>query len=84
MYKRQVLNHIPGVRDSAVIGKDRVHAVLLLDPGVDADQIVREANQRLEEHQKIRAVSVWAGEDFPRTEGTRKLRRAEILSLIHI
>lgn len=78
----KVLNHIPGVRDSAVIGKDRVHAVLLLDPGVDADQIVREANQRLEEHQKIRAVSVWAGEDFPRTEGTRKLRRAEIANVI--
>jgi long-chain acyl-CoA synthetase len=78
----KVLNQIPGVRDSAVIGKDRVHAVLLLDPGTDADQIVREANQRLEEHQKIRAVSVWAGEDFPRTEGTRKLRRAEIANVI--
>jgi long-chain acyl-CoA synthetase len=78
----KVLNQIPGVRDSAVIGKDRVHAVLLLDPDSDADQIVREANQRLEEHQKIREVSVWAGEDFPRTEGTRKLRRAEIANVI--
>jgi long-chain acyl-CoA synthetase len=78
----RLLNQIPGVRDSAVIGRDRVHAVLLLAPGLDADQIVREANQRLEDHQKIRAVSVWTGEGLPRTEGTRKLRRAEIANVI--
>ncbi len=43
---------------------------------------MRQANQRLEDHQKIRAVSVWSGEELPRTEGTRKLRRAEIADLI--
>jgi long-chain acyl-CoA synthetase len=74
----KTLNQIPGVRDSAVIGKDRVHAVLVLEPGATADEIVREANQRLEDHQKIRSFSIWTGPELPRTQSTRKLRRAEI------
>ena len=76
------LNQIPGVRESAVIGKDRVHAVLVLNPGVNADDIVREANQRLEDHQRIRSVSVWTGDALPRTQATGKLRRAEIADAI--
>ncbi len=78
----KTLNQIAGVRDSAVIGKDRVHAVLLLDAGANADEVVREANQRLEDHQKIRSVSVWTGDDLPRTATTRKLRRAEIAEAV--
>jgi long-chain acyl-CoA synthetase len=78
----KVLNQIPGVRDSAVIGKDRVHAVLLLDPAADAGEIVRQANSRLEDHQKIRDISVWPGEGLPRTATTQKLRRAEIAGVI--
>ncbi len=78
----KVLNQMEGVRESAVIGKDRVHAVLALEPGADADRIVREANQRLEEHQKIRSVSVWTGGELPRTHTTRKLRRAEIADAV--
>lgn len=78
-----VLNRIPGVRDSAVIGTERVHAVLVLDPGADPDQIVRHANDLLEEHQKIRAVSVWTQGELPRTATTRKLRRAQIANLVH-
>lgn len=73
-----VLNHIPGVRESAVIGKDHVHAVLVLEPGAKADDVVRQANALLEEHQRIRSVFVWAGEELPRTKTTRKLRRNEI------
>ena len=56
-----VLNRLPGVRESAVIGHDRVHAVLNLNPGANAEDIVRRANSMLEEHQKIRMVSVWPG-----------------------
>ena len=41
-----VLKQIAGVRDSAVIGKDRVHAVLVLEPGANPDEIVRQANQQ--------------------------------------
>jgi long-chain acyl-CoA synthetase len=78
----KVLNLIAGVRESAVIGKDRVHAVLALDPGIDADAVVREANRQLEDHQKIRSVSIWTGGELPRTQSTRKLRRAEVATAI--
>lgn len=77
-----VLNQLPGVRESAVIGQDRVHAVLLLNPGAKVDEIVRQANARLEDHQKIRSVSIWPGTELPRTTTTHKLRRAEIASAI--
>ena len=74
----KVINQVEGVRESAVLGKERVHAVLVLDPGATAEQVVREANRNLEDHQKIRQVSVWTGRELPRTLTTRKLRRAEI------
>ncbi|MBZ5601920.1 MAG: AMP-binding protein [Acidobacteriia bacterium] len=77
-----VLDHLPGVRESAVIGKERVHAVLVLEHGTDPEEIVRKANAMLEEHQKIRAVSLWAGTELPRTRTTRKLRRGEIAATI--
>jgi long-chain acyl-CoA synthetase len=74
-----VLRTIPGVRDCAVIGPDQVRAVLAAEAGADTDAIVRRANESLEDHQKIRAVSSWpAGEDLPRTPGTGKLKRAEV------
>jgi long-chain acyl-CoA synthetase len=81
----RVLNHLPGVRDSAVVGvpigsEERVHAVLVLDPGVgqDVDAIVRQANAHLDDHQKIRRALLWPEPELPRTEGTRKLKRAAI------
>jgi long-chain acyl-CoA synthetase len=73
-----VLNRQPGVRDSAVVGSDRVHAVLVLDQEADQNEIVRRANAELEDHQKIRGVSVWTSGELPRTEGTGKLKRGEI------
>jgi len=73
-----VLNREPGVRDSAVIGTDRVHAVLILDPGAGADAIVASVNKKLADYQRIRSVSVWPYAEFPRTEGTGKLKRSEI------
>jgi long-chain acyl-CoA synthetase len=72
------LNRIPGVRDAAVVGRDRVHAVLVLEAGVDKEEVVSRANALLEEHQKVRGASIWTGGDLPRTEGTGKLRRAAI------
>ena len=74
----RVLNAIHGVRDSAVIGADRVHAVLILDPGADQTAIVAAANALLADHQKIRTVSIWPYPEFPRTEGTAKLKRHQI------
>ena len=79
----KALNVIPGVRDSAVVGvpigsEERVHAVLVLDAGADADAVVREANAHLDDHQKIRRALVWPEPELPRTDGTRKLKRAAI------
>jgi long-chain acyl-CoA synthetase len=82
----RVLNQLPGVRDSAVVGvpsgagsaEERVHAALVLDPGVDPDAITRQANARLEPHQQIRRAAVWPEPELPRTEGTRKLKRAVV------
>jgi long-chain acyl-CoA synthetase len=82
----RVVNQFPGVRDSAAVGVttgqeaggERVHVVLVLDPGIDPDVVVREANSRLESHQKIRRALVWPQSQLPRTEGTSKLRRAAI------
>jgi long-chain acyl-CoA synthetase len=79
----RVLNELPGVRESAVVGvaqgaEERVHAVLVLEPGADKDAIIRSANSRLQDHQRIRGASDWTTGDLPRTEGTRKLKRAAI------
>jgi len=78
-----VLNQIPGVRDSAVVGanegsEERVNAVLVLAEGVDVGGVVREANAKLDDHQRIRRAHVWPDAELPRTEGTRKLKRAAI------
>jgi long-chain acyl-CoA synthetase len=81
----RVLNDLPGVRESAVVGApfpgstaERVQAVVVLEPGVEADDVVRAANAKLLDHQKIRAAAVWSTGDLPRTEGTRKLKRREL------
>jgi long-chain acyl-CoA synthetase len=79
----RALAEVAGVRDAAVVGhaqggEERVHAVLVLEAGTDPHAAVRDANARLADHQKIRGVSVWPGEDLPRTEGTRKLRRRDV------
>ena len=78
---------VPGVRDVAVVGarqgsEERVHAVLVLEPGAEADGIVREANARLLDHQRIRGLSTWPGAELPRTEGTRKLKRRDIAAWV--
>jgi long-chain acyl-CoA synthetase len=77
----RVLTRLPGVRDAAVVGarigtEERVHAVLVLETGTDIDAIVRAANRALGDHQKIRRALVWPEPELPRTEGTRKLKRA--------
>jgi long-chain acyl-CoA synthetase len=73
-----VLKQQPGVRDAAVIGTGRVQAVLILNNGADADEVVRRANARLADYQRIRGFSIWDQPEFPRTEGTGKLKRREI------
>jgi len=79
----QVLNAQPGVRESAVVGvvegaEERVHAVLVLHPNVDAAAVIRRANAQLQDHQRVRTSSIWPAAELPRTEGTRKLKRGAI------
>jgi long-chain acyl-CoA synthetase len=81
----RALNAQPGVRDSAVVGapgggagSERVHAVVVLEPGADLDVVVRAANTQLADHQRIRAAAVWPSGELPRTEGTSKLKRREL------
>jgi long-chain acyl-CoA synthetase len=81
----RVLNEVPGITESAVVGAplagstaERVQAVVVAAPGVILDDVVRHANARLQDHQKIRAAAAWPGTELPRTEGTRKLKRREL------
>jgi len=79
----RVLNRLPGVRDSAVVGianggEERVNAVLVLDAGINPDDVLRAANAQLGDAQRIRRVHVWPEPELPRTDGTRKLKRAVI------
>ncbi len=81
----RVLNELPGVTESAVVGAtlpgstaERVQAVIVAAPGTDLDDLVRQANAGLQDHQKLRAVALWPGPELPRTEGTRKLKRREL------
>ncbi len=81
----RVLNGLPGVTESAVVGgtlpgstAERVQAVIVAAPGIDLDDLVRLANAGLQDHQKLRAVALWPGAELPRTEGTRKLKRREL------
>jgi long-chain acyl-CoA synthetase len=73
-----VVKQQPGVHDAAVVGTDRVHAVLILDNRANAEEIVRRANARLADFQRVRSFSIWPHDEFPRTEGTGKLKRIEI------
>jgi long-chain acyl-CoA synthetase len=79
----KVLDSFPEVRESAVVGPDHVHAVLILkEPPIDVDAIIRRANERLEAHQRIRTFSIWPDEDFPRTASTLKIKRHKVLERI--
>lgn len=81
----RVIDGVEGVVESAVVAHreaggsaERVHAVLVLEPGTSPEAVVAAANQQLQDHQRVRGVSVWPEGPLPRTEGTRKLKRAAI------
>jgi long-chain acyl-CoA synthetase len=77
----QVLDSFDGVREGCVVDfNGRVHAVLLLDEAAKAraEAIITQANQRLDDAQRIRGFTIWPDEDFPRTT-TLKVRKGEVL-----
>ena len=84
-----------GVLEAAVVGRpagdgEQVHAVLLLEPSLlsadeaererVAEAAVRAANERLPAYQRVRSHSVWPQADFPRTAGTQKVLKRELLA----
>jgi long-chain acyl-CoA synthetase len=74
-----VLNAFPEVQESAVIGTDHVHAVLVLkDASTDPEALIRRANAKLESHQRIHDWSIWPDDQLPRTPSTLKIQRHEI------
>lgn len=80
----RVLNSLPQVKDSAVVaarrgGEELVHAALILrDATGNPAEIIAEANQKLESHQRVQSWSLWPDEDFPRTPSTMKVKRGEV------
>jgi len=78
-----VLNKIPGVKESCVIGLDRgggeeVHAVLLLDESAPKpDEIVGRANGSLDTMHQITGYTVWGEPEFPKTT-TLKIKKFQV------
>jgi len=80
-----------GVREAVVFLQQRVakgvqhedlHAILLLDdPNMDPQYLVKAANRILASHLRINSWTIWDGEDFPRTH-TQKAKRDEIIECI--
>jgi len=72
------------VREVTVVGFPvgpnlKIHAVLVMDDPSLADDVIRDANAQLGAHQQIRAYSMWAEEDFPRTH-TLKVKKREVIA----
>lgn len=83
----RVLNAQAGVRESAVVAekqgaRELVHAVLVVEPGANAETIVSGANGKLEGHQRVRGWSLWPEDKLPRTSGTGKLKRGEVAAWV--
>ena len=74
------LNRQPEIKTSCVIGVEGAHgsepmAVLILrDADADPSEVVKRANEALNQSQRIRRWSVWPEPDFPRTP-TSKVRK---------
>lgn len=76
----------PGVTDAVVIGREQdgdieLHAILLLQNDADAAAIVKAANKRLAQHQRVKGNTVWPDRDFPRTP-TLKAKRDEMVKRV--
>jgi long-chain acyl-CoA synthetase len=82
-----VLNKIPGVKESCVIGLDKgggeeVHAVLLLDnSGARPEEILGQANAKLDALQRITGWTIWPEAEFPKTT-TLKIRKFQVLEQV--
>jgi long-chain acyl-CoA synthetase len=75
-----VLNRLAGVKESCVIGLERgggeeVHAVLILDgSGTAPEEIISQANSRLDTLHQITGYTLWKEPEFPKTT-TLKIKK---------
>lgn len=81
-----VLNNHPRVTEAVVVGftsesAAQVHAVLILEDGARANEVVAWANRQLANHQRIRGHHVWEWGDFPKTH-TMKVKKNLVLEAI--
>jgi long-chain acyl-CoA synthetase len=83
-----VLNSLPPVRESCVVGieeegKTKVYASIIPEPSVrqPVEDILRQANERLNPHQRISAGGVWPGREFPKTP-LMKVKRREVARIV--
>lgn len=76
-----VLQKIPGVKASAVIGwpkyNERVHAFLILDK-TNPKKVLELANKQLSQAQQIQSYTLWPKASFPRTT-TMKVKKFELM-----
>ena len=82
-----LLNRQPQVKDNVVLGvpdqagATQVHAVLILEEGGSGDAAVAAVNRMVSDHQRIRGLTLWLEEDFPRTH-TQRVRKPLVLDYV--
>lgn len=76
------------VKDCVVLGLGygsnlEIHAVLMLEDKYSGspENIIKEANRKLNVYQHINSCSIWDGDDFPRTS-TEKIKRDEVAKAV--
>ncbi len=81
--EKALLNQ-PGLLECAVVdsGGGRVHAALVLREGTNPAELVQEANEQLEAHQRLQEWSLWTADELPRTASTLKIKRGELVELL--
>ncbi len=78
-----VLDQQPEIKASAVIPYNETEAMAVLIPSdatADLNAAVQRANESLAEFQRIRHWRTWPEPDFPRTAGTRKIIKTQLVN----
>ncbi|HET7100182.1 MAG TPA: 1-acyl-sn-glycerol-3-phosphate acyltransferase, partial [Terriglobia bacterium] len=77
---------VAGAAGVTAVTRTVVHAVLVPRPGATQDDLesaVRETNNVLEPHQRVRDFSVWPEASLPRTLSTSKLQRTRVAAWVN-
>ena len=82
-----LLHKESGVADTVIVGLPgdggtvQVHAVLLMEDGTRAPDVVRSVNRQLASHQQVQGFTLWPEDDFPRTH-TLKVKKPLVLDFL--